>query len=506
MASIFISYRRVGALVHARALFERLRNEFGPGEVFIDLEGIEYGVDFVDILNKQLNGCQVMMAIIDPHWATAADKQGRRRIDREYDYVRTEIVTALARGIRTVPVLIDGAEMPDAADLPVPLRPLTRRNALMLDFNRFDAQTTAISGTVGNSTLVSVSAQSLNQVYVLEEEDILQFLNNHAQFRVFSTNDGGLTWITQIPLTGSDYLQSLPGKIATNGSGDVVVAGQGYLSTYTPSFGWDTNATTGALITNEAVYISGGSLAGDFIAGLSLSPDSKSAWIADISGNISEEIFSTLGAKPHPGFSNWQVILPATVDTPQNQFGGIAAFDSSDAVVVGPTGLLACYSASAAGILSPVSQTVVPTSVDLNAISLAATAGSAWAVGSGGTVIEVTPNGPNFCQGLTVTAHNYPDTTVTLNAVSASPDGTNIWVVGSNPSGALIMGHSANGGSWSSQVTGITAATAVSTVTGNDASSVASVSAADPSTVWIVGANGTILKTATAGNTPTPNN
>jgi hypothetical protein len=164
MASIFISYRRIGALVHARALFERLRNEFGPGEVFIDLEGIEYGVDFVDILNKQLNGCQVMMAIIDPHWATAADKQGRRRIDREYDYVRTEIVAALARGIRTVPVLIDGAEMPDPADLPEPLRPLTRRNALMLDFNQFDAEIGRLISEIRKILATSAPTTSIQPV------------------------------------------------------------------------------------------------------------------------------------------------------------------------------------------------------------------------------------------------------------------------------------------------------------------------------------------------------
>jgi hypothetical protein len=148
MSSIFISYRRVGALVHARALFERLRHEFGPNEVFIDLEGVDYGLDFIDILNEQLNGCQVMLAVIDPQWATAVDKQGRRRIDREFDYVRVEIVTALGRGIRTVPVLIDGAEMPDASDLPEPLRPLTRRNALMLDFNRFDAEISRLIGVI----------------------------------------------------------------------------------------------------------------------------------------------------------------------------------------------------------------------------------------------------------------------------------------------------------------------------------------------------------------------
>ncbi len=158
MSAIFISYRRVGALVHARALFERLRNEFGPNEVFIDLEGIDYGIDFVDVLNEQLTGCQVMLALIDPQWASATDRQGRRRIDREHDFVRTEIVTALSRGIRTVPVLIDGAEMPDPEDLPESLRPLTRRNALVLDFNRFDAEIARLIGAIRRIITISPAA------------------------------------------------------------------------------------------------------------------------------------------------------------------------------------------------------------------------------------------------------------------------------------------------------------------------------------------------------------
>jgi cytochrome c5 len=148
MSAIFISYRRVGALVHARAIFERLRNEFGPNDVFIDLDGIQYGVDFIEVLNEQLNGCRVMLALIDPQWATAKDRRGQPRISQSSDYVRIEIETALRRGVRTVPVLIDGAEMPDAEDLPESLRPLARRNALFLDFSRFDAEITRLIGVI----------------------------------------------------------------------------------------------------------------------------------------------------------------------------------------------------------------------------------------------------------------------------------------------------------------------------------------------------------------------
>ena len=140
MAEVFISYRRQGALVHARAVFERLRSELGPQKVFIDLEGIEVGVDFVDLIEEQLRGCRVLLALIEPNWASATDRQGRRRLYTSNDYVRIEIATALRRGIRVMPILIDGAEMPEAESLPDDLKPLARLNAQLLDFQRFDAE------------------------------------------------------------------------------------------------------------------------------------------------------------------------------------------------------------------------------------------------------------------------------------------------------------------------------------------------------------------------------
>ncbi len=81
MSAIFVSYRRQAALVHARAVFERLSREFGPHQVFIDLEGIDDGVDFVELLEQQLRGYRVLLVLIDPGWATVADSKGRRRLE-----------------------------------------------------------------------------------------------------------------------------------------------------------------------------------------------------------------------------------------------------------------------------------------------------------------------------------------------------------------------------------------------------------------------------------------
>ncbi len=144
MSAVFISYRRQAALVHARALFERLSREFGPSRVFIDLDGIEIGMDFVSLIDEQLEGCHVMLALIDPGWADARDRKGERRLDQTGDFVRLEIATALRRGIPVAPILLDGAEMPDAGTLPEDLQGLARRHAMELDFRRFDAEVTRL--------------------------------------------------------------------------------------------------------------------------------------------------------------------------------------------------------------------------------------------------------------------------------------------------------------------------------------------------------------------------
>ncbi len=148
--TIFISYRRDQNLVEARALFERLARGF-PGRVFIDLEGIDAGDDFQLSLQRQLVGCRVMLVLIGPGWLGHATGAGLRAIDDPADFVRIELLAALQRSVRIVPLLLNGAPLPTAADLPEPLRPLARRQAMPLDFHRFDADVGRLSGDLRRS-------------------------------------------------------------------------------------------------------------------------------------------------------------------------------------------------------------------------------------------------------------------------------------------------------------------------------------------------------------------
>jgi WD40 repeat protein len=135
---VFINYRRDDDQGNAGRLYDRLEAELGGGRLFMDVEGhIKGGEDFVDVLIAHVAACDVLLAIIGPRWLTIADEDGRRRLDNPDDWVRIEIAGALEAGKRVMPVLVGGAEMPRAEDLPEPLKPLARRQAVRVAPERF---------------------------------------------------------------------------------------------------------------------------------------------------------------------------------------------------------------------------------------------------------------------------------------------------------------------------------------------------------------------------------
>jgi carbon monoxide dehydrogenase subunit G len=151
-AGIFISYRREDAAYPAGWLYERLANHFGHGQVFKDVDTIQLGDDFVEKITEAVTACDVLLAVIGSRWLTVTDGKGRRRLDDPSDFVRIEIEAALERGVRVIPVLVEGATMPNPAELPTGLEKLTRRQALVLNPERFD---TSRLLKVLNATLVS---------------------------------------------------------------------------------------------------------------------------------------------------------------------------------------------------------------------------------------------------------------------------------------------------------------------------------------------------------------
>jgi hypothetical protein len=134
---IFLNYRRQDSEGSTGRLYDQLIEHFDPSQIFMDVDTIEPGLDFVEVIDKAVGSCNVLLAIIGNKWLTITDETGKRRLDNPNDFVRIEIASALARDIRVIPVLVQGASMPAAEDLPDDLKPLTRRNAIELSHARF---------------------------------------------------------------------------------------------------------------------------------------------------------------------------------------------------------------------------------------------------------------------------------------------------------------------------------------------------------------------------------
>src|SRR5690348_14768024 len=96
---VFISYRREDAAPYARLLKIQLSERFPGLQVFMDLDSIEAGEDFAEVIGEALDSCAVLVALIGHQWATLANEHGRR-LDDLADWVRFEVHTALQRGVR----------------------------------------------------------------------------------------------------------------------------------------------------------------------------------------------------------------------------------------------------------------------------------------------------------------------------------------------------------------------------------------------------------------------
>lgn len=135
---IFISYRRAedDKSYIVGTIHEKVAQVFGKENVFRDTYDIAGGADWRDVLDREINSCKVMLVIIGPDWANLAYPNGEKRLFDPKDVTRWEVETGLRRSrdenITLIPILVTGARLPKADELPESLHPLLAKNAVSL--------------------------------------------------------------------------------------------------------------------------------------------------------------------------------------------------------------------------------------------------------------------------------------------------------------------------------------------------------------------------------------
>jgi TIR domain len=127
---IFLCYRRDDSGGIVGRIYDRLVRDYGEENVFKDVDNIPFGVDFVEHLDREVQKCDALFVVIGRSWLGVAPDLSR--LDDPNDFVRIEIASALRRAIPVVPLLVDGAQMPSADQLPAELRLLARRHGTLI--------------------------------------------------------------------------------------------------------------------------------------------------------------------------------------------------------------------------------------------------------------------------------------------------------------------------------------------------------------------------------------
>jgi hypothetical protein len=97
MSGIFISYRREDSAPYAGRIYDRLSAEFGADQVFMDVDDIAPGADFVAQIGAKVGGCDALIAVIGKNWLSARNAKGQLRFADPNDFVGLELSLALDR-------------------------------------------------------------------------------------------------------------------------------------------------------------------------------------------------------------------------------------------------------------------------------------------------------------------------------------------------------------------------------------------------------------------------
>jgi TPR repeat protein len=160
MARITISYRRDDSGAITGRIFDRLVAHFGRDAIFRDIDNIPLGVDFRDQINRVLDQSDIVLAIVGPRWI--GPRRGQSRLDNEADPVRLEIEAVLRRNVPLIPVLVLGAPMPQASQLPESLRDFAYRNGIQVDAGQdFDTHIARLTRAMDRLLEVAAAGDSV---------------------------------------------------------------------------------------------------------------------------------------------------------------------------------------------------------------------------------------------------------------------------------------------------------------------------------------------------------
>lgn len=186
---IFTSYRRADSASFTGRIRDYFEYRHADIPMFFDVNSIEPGHDFDEVINERLAKSDIVLAVIGDRWLDVQDANGQRRLDDHQDTVRRELSTALAMKLRVIPILLDKADMPSVKDLPDDLKLLANRNAFFVREVSFKRDMEELSRTVCQYCLTSTKKVAVPPEYANAPAIRKNLVDAFAQFGSESADD-----------------------------------------------------------------------------------------------------------------------------------------------------------------------------------------------------------------------------------------------------------------------------------------------------------------------------
>ena len=236
---VFISYRRDDSAGQVGRIHDRLQQEFGSDFLFMDVDSVPLGVNFVKLLREEVASCDALLAIIGPNWIGARDQNGHLRLENPDDFVRIEISNALKRGIRVIPILLENTQVPTADQLPDDMKELAQRNGLTVRHTSFHGDMDRLIRELKGDHSSEAATRDASSGTLRGASQAQRFLDNGRNRALLGWGGGGIAvvigalWAAyyfsppSVPASPSTSVTANCGGIAVGGnvSGATITAG-----------------------------------------------------------------------------------------------------------------------------------------------------------------------------------------------------------------------------------------------------------------------------------------
>lgn len=168
---VFISYRHNDSPGDSRELCERLQRSFGQENVFFDIHSIRLGENWWAVARETIRSSDILLVPIGQSWLSITDENGRPRLEDPGDPLRREVALALKEHIRTIALLVEGARMPRADQLPEELKELAESDRRELRHRRFASDVDALIEELGGDPARDASLLTIEGTYRRRYDD-----------------------------------------------------------------------------------------------------------------------------------------------------------------------------------------------------------------------------------------------------------------------------------------------------------------------------------------------